>query len=185
MHAAPTWRMVTLVRRFSREYTAGHLLSQGTGPQSGSVALGLGSLCGTAALSWQCNHQASAVCQVHCTTIVRMAGAPLAAGGTSSSSAGPGDVPVETAHKRGDFDAERELDAAMLPVEVKEQRLSGLLQSLLCGACLGALCRAQGAVLLRGAGLRSRSVDTAIEAAASGRLMGAALAAAPGLAVEA
>ena len=73
----------------------------------------------------------------------------------------------------------------MLPVEVKEQRLSGLLQSLLCGACLGALCGAQGAVLLRGAGLRSRSVDTAIEAAASGRLMGAALAAAPGLAVEA
>lgn len=35
------------------------------------------------------------------------------------------------------FDAERELDAAMLPVEVKEQRVSGLIQSLLCGACLG------------------------------------------------
>jgi hypothetical protein len=81
-------------------------------------------------------------------------------------------VPVVTAHKRGDFDAERELDAAMLPVEVKEQRLSGLLQSLLCGACLGALSRAQGAGLLRGAGLPPRSVDTAIEAAASGRLTG-------------
>jgi hypothetical protein len=63
-----------------------------------------------------------------------------AAGGTPGSSTGPGDVPVSTKRRGGgDFDAERELDAAALPVEVKEQRLSGLLQSLLCGACLGAL----------------------------------------------
>ena len=94
-------------------------------------------------------------------------------------------MPVETAHKHGDFDAERELDAAMLPVEVKEQRLSGLLQSLLCAACLGALSRAQGAGLLRGAGLRPRSVDTQQQRLRRQFIVDRALAAAPRLVVEA
>lgn len=55
---------------------------------------------------------------------------------SATTTNGTGDVPVESPGTK-DFDAERELDAAMLPVEVKEQRLSGLIQSILCGACLG------------------------------------------------
>ena len=62
----------------------------------------------------------------------------------SSSAAGPGDVPVGKAPGDegrspggGDaFDVERELDG-LLPVEVKEQRVSGLIQSALCGVALG------------------------------------------------
>lgn len=36
------------------------------------------------------------------------------------------------------FDPEKDVDV-LLPVEVKEQRLSNLLQSLLVGACVGAM----------------------------------------------
>jgi boron transporter len=108
--------------------------------------------CGACKRSWAlCRGMRTA--WSHRRPTVRLCSLLCAAGGASSSSAGPGDVPVEAARGAGDFDAERELDAAMLPVEVKEQRLSGLLQSLLCGACLGAL------ITLREVGERSTSAD--------------------------